>query len=90
MVTFAEGQARLSEQILSTVAATAAAMGVSAEVVHVAGAFAADAIIETARSRQCDLIVMSSHGRRGLQRIVLGSQTTDVLARSMVPVLVVR
>ena len=90
MATFAEGQDRISDQILAAAKAAAARMGVAADVVRVSNAFPADAIIDTARARHCSLIVMSSHGRRGLQRVILGSQTTDVLARSPVPVLVVR
>jgi nucleotide-binding universal stress UspA family protein len=49
-----------------------------------------DAIIKTAQERGCDLIVMASHGRRGVRRMMLGSQTAEVLARSDVPVLVIR
>ncbi len=48
------------------------------------------AIIKVARSRKCDLIVMASHGRRGLSGLLLGSETTKVLTHSKVPVLVVR
>ena len=48
------------------------------------------AIIKTARNRKCDLIVMASHGRRGLSGLLLGSETTKVLTHSKVPVLVVR
>ena len=48
------------------------------------------AIIKTARSKKCDLIVMASHGRRGLSGLLLGSETTKVLTHSKVPVLVVR
>jgi nucleotide-binding universal stress UspA family protein len=48
------------------------------------------AIIRTARSRRCDLIVMASHGRAGLMALALGSETTKVLARSKIPVLVCR
>jgi len=51
---------------------------------------AAEAIIETAKNKQCDLIVMSSHGRRGLARVLLGSQATRVLTLSSLPVLVCR
>ena len=47
-------------------------------------------IIETARKEKCDLIFMSSHGRRGIAAMLLGSETTKVLAHSKVPVLVVR
>lgn len=49
-----------------------------------------DAIVEIARRRRCDLIVMASHGRRGLSRLLLGSETQAVLSRVKVPVLVVR
>ena len=47
-------------------------------------------IIDTARSRKCDLIVMASHGRRGLAGVILGSETTKVLTHSKTPVLVCR
>lgn len=49
-----------------------------------------DAIIDIVRRRRCDLIVMASHGRRGLSRLLLGSETQAVLSRVSVPVLVVR
>jgi nucleotide-binding universal stress UspA family protein len=52
--------------------------------------FAAEAIIETANARGCDLIVMSSHGRRGLARVLLGSQAMRVVTLSGVPVLICR
>jgi nucleotide-binding universal stress UspA family protein len=48
------------------------------------------AIVETAVSRQCDLIAMGSHGRRGIAGVLLGSQTQKVLVHSSVPVLVYR
>ncbi len=49
-----------------------------------------NAIIQTARKRKCDLIVMASHGRRGLSGFLLGSETQKVLTHTKVPVLVVR
>ncbi|MBC7622402.1 MAG: universal stress protein [Aeromicrobium sp.] len=49
-----------------------------------------DAIISVAKKRKCDLIVMASHGRRGLSALLLGSETTKVLTHSTVPVLVCR
>jgi nucleotide-binding universal stress UspA family protein len=64
-------------------------IGVSAELLHVANAHPASAIIETAKSGGCDLIVMASHGRRGFRKLWLGSQTSEVLADGSVPVLVV-
>lgn len=47
-------------------------------------------IVRTARSKRCDLIVMASHGRRGLSGLLLGSETTKVLTHSKTPVLVCR
>ncbi len=49
-----------------------------------------DAIITVAKKRKCDLIVMASHGRRGLSALLLGSETTKVLTHSSIPVLVCR
>jgi nucleotide-binding universal stress UspA family protein len=49
-----------------------------------------EAIVEAAKSRKCDLIVMASHGRRGLAGLLLGSETQKVLTHSKVPVLVCR
>ena len=64
--------------------------GVAVETIHVRNAQPAEAILETAKAQGCDLIVMASHGRRGLGRLLLGSQTSEVVTRSPVPVLVVR
>ncbi len=47
-----------------------------------------EVILQTAREKHCDLVVMASHGRRGLSRLLLGSETQKVLLRSDVPVLV--
>ena len=49
-----------------------------------------EAIIRTATSRGCDLIMMASHGRRGVQAMLLGSETQKVLTHSKIPVLVYR
>ena len=49
-----------------------------------------EAIIKAARAKRCDLIVMASHGRRGLAGLLLGSETQKVLTHSKVPVLVCR
>jgi nucleotide-binding universal stress UspA family protein len=76
-------------RILGQVAADARKYDVRCETVTV-NQSAAEAIIETAKSKQCDLIVMSSHGRRGVARLLLGSQATRVLTLSSVPVLICR
>ncbi|MBV2143877.1 universal stress protein [Falsochrobactrum sp. TDYN1] len=57
---------------------------------HVIAPHPAAAIIEKAKELHSDLIVMASHGRRGLKGMLLGSQTYEVVTRSSVPVLVVR
>lgn len=49
-----------------------------------------EAILEHARDKQCDLIVMASHGRRGVAAVLLGSETQRVLLHSPIPVLVVK
>jgi nucleotide-binding universal stress UspA family protein len=69
---------------------TAGRIGVACETVHVKDQFAAEGIVDEAKSRNCDLIVMGSHGRRGLARFVLGSQATRVLTHSTTPMLICR
>ena len=63
--------------------------GISVELLHVPNAHPATAIVETAKSRGCDVIVMASHGRRVLRKLLLGSQTSEVVVDGSVPVLVV-
>jgi nucleotide-binding universal stress UspA family protein len=77
-------------KVLDEARALSEQIGISAELLHVPNAHPASAIIETAKSRGCDLIVMASHGRRGIRKLLLGSQTLEVLADGSVPVLVVR
>ena len=68
----------------------AAEIGVSCETLHVKDRRPAEGIIETAKAKHCDLIVMGSHGRRGISRLLLGSQANEVVSHSTVPVLVCR
>ena len=77
-------------KVLDEVRSMAEQIGVTAELLHVPNAHPATAIIATAKSRGCDLIVMASHGRRGIKKLWLGSQTSEVLADGSVPVLIVR
>jgi hypothetical protein len=72
------------------VAQAAKEQGVQCATVHVKEHFPAEGIIDCAEHQGCDLIVMASHGRRGLSRLLLGSQTTRVLTLGTVPVLVCR
>jgi nucleotide-binding universal stress UspA family protein len=79
-----------AQRILDRVRETAKRVGVACQTVHVKDQFAAEGIVEEAKARGCDLIVMSSHGRRGLAKFVLGSQATRVLTHSDVPMLICR
>lgn len=85
-----EAQNKAAREVLDAAQAQADKMGVAARPIHVANAVASDAIAETADKEGCDLIVMGSHGRSGLGRLFLGSQTADVLAQASQPVLVIR
>ena len=80
----------VAAQRLAKVKEAANAAGVSCEVVHVEHEHPYKAIIDVANTKACDVIVMASHGRRGLSAIVLGSETLKVLTHSTIPVLVYR
>jgi len=77
-----------AEKILGAVAMQAA--GVACESIQVENVDPYQAIIDTAESKGCDLIVMASHGRRGISAVVLGSETVKVLTHCKIPVLVYR
>ncbi|MCW0400267.1 hypothetical protein NB688_000459 [Xanthomonas sacchari] len=79
-----------AQKILAPALAAAAATGVTAHGRHVLDRYAAEGIIDMAVACNSELIVMTSHGRRGMSRVLLGSQTAEVLANSQVPVLVIR
>ena len=79
-----------AQAIVDAVQKVAEAKGVKAKGVTVKSDLVSDAIIATAKKNKCDLIVMASHGRRGIKRLLLGSETQLVLTHSHVPVLVLR
>lgn len=64
--------------------------GVTVSLMHEIDDSPAEAIVRFAKIKDCDLIVMSASGRRGLQKMLLGSQTSEVLVKTTVPVLVIR
>jgi nucleotide-binding universal stress UspA family protein len=78
------------EAILAAALAQAASAGVTAEHSLLVNPQPHQAILEEAQSHACDLIVMASHGRRGLEGLLIGSETQRVLTQSSCPVLVVR
>ena len=83
-------QKEAADQVLAAAKAQADKLGVDATILHVPNTFPAEAIVETAKEGGHNLIVMASHGRRGLGRLILGSQTSEVLSHSPIPVLVIR
>lgn len=85
---FEKHAAENAEKIFEHVRELAAASGVKINTKHIPDSHPADGILKARESENCDLIVMSSHGRRGLSQLVLGSQAHEVLSRSKVPVLI--
>jgi nucleotide-binding universal stress UspA family protein len=82
--------AALSQEILDKVVAAATAAGVECGQISVTGGSPYEVIVKQAAKSGCDVIMMASHGRKGLQGILLGSETQKVLTHSKIPVLVCR
>jgi nucleotide-binding universal stress UspA family protein len=82
--------AQAAARYLGVIEKAARQAGVLFEGVTLTGEYPAEAILETAKKRRCDVIVMASHGRRGLAGVLLGSETQKVLTHAKVPVLVCR
>jgi nucleotide-binding universal stress UspA family protein len=79
-----------AEQYLSVIENAARDAGVAFDSAYVTSDHPYAAIIEAAEQKECDLIVMASHGRRGIKAVLLGSETQKVLTHSRIPVLVYR
>jgi nucleotide-binding universal stress UspA family protein len=79
-----------AERIFWLVRQTSKRLNQACATLHIKNRYPADAILETAIAEGCDLIVMASHGRRGLAKLLLGSQTARVVALSSTAVLVCR
>jgi nucleotide-binding universal stress UspA family protein len=77
-------------KVVDAVKAKAAALGVTAKAITTQSDLVAETLVSTAETYACDLIVMASHGRKGIQRLLLGSETQHVLTHSTIPVLVLR
>lgn len=88
--TYERESKKTAGRYLAEVADLAAKAHVQAKLANVSDPSPADAIIKAARREKCDLIVMAAHGRRGIARLLLGSETNRVLTHSKIPVLVVR
>ena len=82
--------AETAGRVLAAVVELARKSDVACATVHVKDQYPAEGILDTAKKAGCDLIVMASHGRRGLGRLLLGSEAVKVLTHSAVPVLICR
>ncbi|MEJ5020483.1 universal stress protein [Ochrobactrum vermis] len=87
---YREAITKAATEILTKAKAKATEIGVSVEAVHVENQSPAQGIVEAANAKNADLIVIASHGRRGVNKLLLGSQAAEVLSLSTVPVLVVK
>jgi nucleotide-binding universal stress UspA family protein len=79
-----------AEKYLAVARVEAGIAGVPCETVHATQDHVYEAIIDTASKKGCDLILMASHGRKGISAFVIGSETYKVLSHSKIPVLVCR
>jgi nucleotide-binding universal stress UspA family protein len=87
---FYDAQERIARSRVEAAADAARAGGLSVDGATIEALHPWEAILEHAKNRQCDLIVMASHGRRGISALLLGSETQKVLTHSPIPVLVIK
>jgi len=80
----------MGQAVVDAVELQAKAQGVKAKAVVMQSDLVAESIMAAANKHACDLVVMASHGRKGIKRVLLGSETQHVLTHSTVPVLVLR
>ena len=82
--------AQLGERYLAFISDAARSAGVPCATVKLTSDDPYEAILAAAKERKCDLIIMASHGRKGIKGVLLGSETQKVLVHSDIPVLVYR
>ncbi len=87
---FFDAQERIASKRVQAVVEQSQAAGVACQSHTIEGLHPWEAIIDHAKKMECDLLVMASHGRRGVSALLLGSETQKVLTHSKVPVLIVR
>ncbi len=87
---YRETREKLAQDILKPALATAKTAGVEAQGHHVPDHYAGEGILAQADALKSEVIVMASHGRRGVGKLLLGSQTQYVLTHGTIPVLVIR
>ncbi len=79
-----------AQTLLDAIQTKGSAQGVQVRTILVRSDLVAEGVIAAAKQHACDLIVMASHGRKGMSRLLLGSETQHVLTHSHIPVLVLR
>ena len=79
-----------AQAMVDGVKAQGSAQGVTVKAIVAKSDLVAEAVISAAKKHKCDMIVMASHGRKGIKRLQLGSETQHVLTHSHIPVLVLR
>jgi nucleotide-binding universal stress UspA family protein len=87
---FNSATAQQAEKYLAFISDAARSAGVPCSTMQAVSDDPYETILQTAKERKCDLIIMASHGRRGLRGLLLGSETQKVLVHSDIPVLVYR
>ncbi|PWL19683.1 universal stress protein [Falsochrobactrum shanghaiense] len=87
---YRDALSKAAADLLAQAKAKVESAGVAAEVLHVENQSPAQGIVEAAKQKGCDLIVIASHGRRGVNKLLLGSQAAEVLTLSTVPVLIIK
>jgi nucleotide-binding universal stress UspA family protein len=87
---FFDAQERIAAARVKAVADAAQAAGIRCAAHTVEAVHPWEAILDHAKAQNCDLIIMASHGRRGVAALLLGSETQRVLIKSPIPVLVVK
>jgi nucleotide-binding universal stress UspA family protein len=85
-----DGWAAQGQEVVDAVKKTGLSKGVTVKGVTVKSDVVSDAILAAAKKHKCDLIVMASHGRKGIKRLLLGSETQHVLTHATMPVLILK
>ena len=90
VVAFKKAQAEWTNKMLAEAAEKAKQLDLACKTILIEDQHPAEGIIEAAKSNECDLVVMGSHGFRGIKGLMLGSVSNEVVTLSTVPVLIVR
>jgi nucleotide-binding universal stress UspA family protein len=88
--TYAARVKKIAERHLSVISKIADKAGVPCDAAYATSDFPADAILKAAKKNGCDAIAMATHGRSGIAKLILGSETTKVLTHGKLPVIVLR